>query len=148
MAYILLAVFIFVLDVFMKNRIEARDKENFPVRLDNGISLEKHHNKGFILNKMDHKPELVKLLSVITVIPLLIWAVWLFVKKAGALGKTGAAFLLGGAASNIYDRLTRGYVVDYIRLPIKKIRHIIFNIADFFIFIGAALSAVYGLFKK
>ncbi|MCD2492123.1 signal peptidase II [Lacrimispora sp. NSJ-141] len=148
MVYLILAAFIFGLDLFLKNRIEARQDDAFPVRLDNGISLEKHHNRGFLLNKLEDKPELVKKISVLTLIPLFLWFLWLFVKKAGSLGKIGASFLLGGAASNLYDRLFRGYVVDYIRLPIKKIRHIIFNIADFFLFLGAALSAVYGLFSK
>lgn len=148
MVYIIFAVFIFGLDIFIKNRIEARKDEEFPIRLDNGICLEKHHNHGFILNKLDDRPELVKLASILMLFPLLFWALWLFIKKAGSLGKTGAAFLLGGSASNIYDRLVRGYVVDYLRFPIKKIRHIIFNIADFFIFIGAFLSAVYEFFSK
>ena len=148
MVYIILAAFIFGLDIFMKNRIEAKKEDEFPVELDNGICLEKHHNSGFLMNKLDDRPDLVRLVSALTMIPLIFWSIWLFIKKAGGLGKTGAAFLVGGAASNVYDRLFRGYVVDYLRLPIKKIRHIIFNIADFFIFLGTVLSAVYGFFFK
>ena len=100
----------------------------------------------------------MQLISVLVMIPLTIWAAWLFFTRGGKkggiftrlMGKLGASFLLGGAASNLYDRLNRGYVVDYIRFPncrIKKIRHIIFNIADFFLFMGAALSVLYGLLQ-
>ena len=148
MVYIVLAAFIFGLDIFLKNRIEKKEKEDFPVKLAGGICLEKHHNRGFIMNKLDNRPDIVRLVSIATMIPLFSWFIWLFIKKAGSAGKTGAAFLLGGASSNVWDRLTRGYVVDYLRLPIKKIRHIIFNIADFFIFLGALLSAIYGFFSK
>ena len=108
MVYLILAAFIFGLDQFLKNRIEAQQDDAFPIRLDNGIRLEKHHNRGFLLNKLEDKPELVKKVSVLTLIPLLLWTLWLFAKKAGSLGKVGASFLLGGAASNLCDRLFRG----------------------------------------
>ncbi|MCC8161897.1 MAG: signal peptidase II [Lachnospiraceae bacterium] len=53
----------------------------------------------------------------------------------------GFAFLTGGALSNFYDRCKRGYVVDYIRFhtPFKRLNRLVFNLADFFIFIGAVL---------
>ena len=55
--------------------------------------------------------------------------------------KFGLSLLLGGAFSNTYDRLRRGYVVDYFRLnvPAKRIWNLIFNISDFCIVIGAVL---------
>ena len=69
----------------------------------------------------------------------------LFVCSFGMIGKRlmkyGLSFLLGGALSNTYDRLKRGYVVDYFRLnvPVKRIRNLIFNVSDFCILLGAAL---------
>lgn len=158
MIYLFLAALIFCIDEAFKNRIEKKPGPEFPASLKHGICLEKHHNYGFPLNKNDDKPWLVQLISVLVMIPLTIWAAWLFFTRGGKkggiftrlMGKLGASFLLGGAASNLYDRLNRGYVVDYIRFPncrIKKIRHIIFNIADFFLFMGAALSVLYGLLQ-
>ena len=158
MIYLFLAALIFCIDEAFKNRIEKKPDSEFPASLKHGIYLEKHHNYGFSLNKNDDKPWLVQLISVLVMIPLTIWAAWLFFTRGGKkggiftrlMGKLGASFLLGGAASNLYDRLNRGYVVDYIRFPncrIKKIRHIIFNIADFFLFMGAALSVLYGLLQ-
>ena len=158
MIYLFLAALIFCIDEAFKNRIEKKPGSEFPASLKHGICLEKHHNYGFSLNKNDDKPWLVQLISVLVLIPLIIWAAWLFFTRGGKkggiftrlMGKLGASFLLGGAASNLYDRLNRGYVVDYIRFPncrIKKIRHIIFNIADFFLFMGAALSVLYGLLQ-
>ncbi len=165
MVYLLFAVCIFSLDLFFKKQIEAKDDTAFPIHLKGGITLEKHHNHGFIFNRLDHHPKFVRVVSCLTALPLIIWALWLFTKKdsdlpdllpvAGPMGKLGAAFLLGGAVSNLYDRLSRGYVVDYLRLccrafprGLKKIRNIIFNIADFFIFTGSILSAIYSFFIK
>lgn len=54
-----------------------------------------------------------------------------------------AAFVLGGAAGNLIDRLTRapgflnGHVVDFISIPFN---FPIFNIADSFLVIGVSLA--------
>ena len=58
------------------------------------------------------------------------------------LAKTGLALLLGGGLNNLYDRYRKHHVVDYIRFGIgpKWFRRIIFNVSDFFIFLGALLT--------
>jgi len=58
--------------------------------------------------------------------------------------KMSMALLLGGAYSNLYDRMKREYVVDYFGFNVKnqKLRSIVFNISDFCIMIGAAVSAL------
>ena len=52
------------------------------------------------------------------------------------------ALLLGGGLNNLYDRYTKGHVVDYFHLNFgpKWLRAIVFNISDFCIFIGALLA--------
>ncbi|MCI9067513.1 MAG: signal peptidase II [Lachnospiraceae bacterium] len=149
------ALCILGLDLFVKKQIEAREDAAFPVVLAGGFILEKHHNYGFMLNRLDRHPKLVRIVSLLTFLPLLGWFLWLLVKKDSGAARFGAACLAGGAASNLYDRLSRGYVVDYLRLPMKKgghmrqkIRHVIFNIADLFIFLGGAFTALYSLLKK
>ena len=47
--------------------------------------------------------------------------------------------VLGGGLSNVYDRLKYGYVVDYFIINYKKLKKVILNVADVFIFIGAFL---------
>ncbi len=61
--------------------------------------------------------------------------------------KAGFALLLGGAWSNAYDRLRRGYVTDYISfdIGIPALRNIVFNFADFGIALGAAVTALKAL---
>ena len=157
MIYLLFALCIFGLDLFIKKRIEALEEAAFPIRLAGGFTLKRHHNYGFALNRLDHCPKLVRWVCFLIFLPLFLWSVRMFFKKgndsSGACqvtGKLGAAFLLGGAASNLYDRFSRGYVVDYLKLPgqRKKIRNIIFNIADFFILVGGILTAVYGILME
>ena len=174
MIYLLFAFCILAAEFSIKRRIEAMDEAAFPIRLAGGFVLEKHHNYGFMLNRLDRHPKLVRISCLLVFLPLLAWSLRMFFKKESAssgdfFGKLGGACLAGGAASNLYDRFSRGYVVDYLRLPnragarpaccfdsklphaglrIKKIRNVIFNIADFFIFLGGAFTAVYGFFTK
>ena len=71
-------------------------------------------------------------------------------EKSGMLLKLAMSFLLGGALSNVWDRLRQGFVVDYFsfRVPLEKLRRIVFNLSDLFIFAGAGLMIVYSFFKR
>ena len=62
--------------------------------------------------------------------------------------KTGAALLLAGGACNCFDRLHQGFVTDYfsINCKIEKIRKLVFNLSDFFIFIGTSLMVIGSVF--
>lgn len=54
------------------------------------------------------------------------------------------SLLIGGAVGNLFDRLTRGYVVDFIALG----RFPVFNIADMALTVGAVLLAIRTLKQK
>ena len=58
------------------------------------------------------------------------------------------ALILGGALGNLYDRMTLGYVVDFLDFHWSGIHFPAFNIADSAISIGAVLILVEGLFKR
>ncbi len=158
MIYLLFALCILGLDLFVKKRVETLEDAAFPLVLAGGFTLEKHHNYGFVLNRFDRHPKLVRFICLLIFLPLFFRSLRAFLEKepsapGKALGRFGAACLVGGAASNLYDRFFRGYVVDYLRVPdrfrcMKKIRHVIFNIADFFIFLGGICTAIYGLFTE
>ena len=55
--------------------------------------------------------------------------------------RIGAGLVLGGGAANLYERLRHGKVYDYVRFPHLpgKGKRYVFNLADFSIFLGAAL---------
>ena len=100
------------------------------------VTLHRSHNQGIFMNMLEGHPKAVAGLSSgalglfsLAYLP----ALW---KKCSALYMAGAALITGGALSNVYDHLKRGYVIDYFSLPIKPIRHVIFNIGDFSIFAG------------
>ncbi len=142
MRYILTILTIFTGEFFWKSHVEKEIPENSSRKaLHDSIILTKHHNYGAVLNTGEKRPGIIKWISVV----LTAAASVLFVCSFGLLGKRlmkfGLSLLLGGALSNTYDRLKRGYVVDYFRLnvPVKRIRNLIFNVSDFCILLGAAL---------
>ncbi len=73
---------------------------------------------------------------------LLTLAVLIYIIKTRPKGLMGAALavLLGGAAGNLIDRLTLGYVIDFIELSF--IRFPIFNLADIAIVSGCLLAGL------
>lgn len=108
------------------------------------LYLTKYHNHGAFLNLGERRPEFVKGLSAGLCLVCTLAFVFSMGTKGKNLLKTGLSILLGGAYSNTYDRLVRGYVVDYFGFQVKneKLRNIVFNISDFCIMIGALISVL------
>lgn len=145
MIYLILTAFIFLTDFFVKKYIDKKyaRKVTHP-RCGGKIILEKYYNNGAALGLLHRSPALLRAIqTVIIVIAGTIF--YLFMKVPGKqLSKTGLALLMGGGANNLYDRYTKGHVVDYFHLNFgpKRLRRIIFNLSDFAIFIGALLTAL------
>ncbi len=140
-----LAMGIFLLDLFLKNRIEKNLKEGEEQPLCKGrLLIRKYHNKGAFLDAGEKKQGLVAMLSLGLTLFMTVVFLATFSFRGNSTLKAGLALLLGGAYSNTYDRLTRKYVVDYVSFPVKnkRFRRIVFNISDFCIIIGALLMAL------
>ena len=72
--------------------------------------------------------------------------VYMFLNKTKhPLETTAVAFIVGGGIGNMIDRLTRGFVVDFV--DVKCIPHwnYIFNVADIFVCVGCGLFILYVL---
>ena len=61
--------------------------------------------------------------------------------------KIGLFIIIGGALSNILDRLIHGYVIDFISIHYNKFYWPAFNLADIYITIGI-LMIIFNIFKK
>lgn len=132
-------------DFFLKNYIEKHVDEREERKICHGkLLIRKHHNKGMMLNAGQKRRRLVAAMSLVfTVLLTLVFVVSLG-HRGNHLLRLGLSLLLGGAFSNTYDRLRRGYVVDYVSFPVKwqGFRKIVFNCSDFCIIIGSLISAL------
>lgn len=146
MIFIILAVAIFITDYFIKDYIEKNKKLQDEETILNGkIIITKYHNKGAILNFLENKKEAVVTISGILFGMILLFFVILLPQRRKEVLKFAMACILGGAASNLYDRVKRGYVVDY--FSFSFIKKVIFNISDLFIFLGCFLVLAISVLK-
>lgn len=68
---------------------------------------------------------------------------WLILKgRATRAELAGTAMILAGALGNLIDRLTLGYVVDFVDVGVGRLRWPAFNLADSLITLGAATLLV------
>lgn len=142
MLHMLIAPVIAGLDHVIK---KSREDNDTPYELlDGKIRIITYHNKGAFLGHGSKSPFLVTVLSVfLTVVMGLVFVFTLTMKGLKPL-KFGLGLLLGGAFSNTYDRIKKGYVTDYLIFSKAPgfIKNIVFNISDFAIITGALISAL------
>ena len=99
------------------------------------------HNKGFCLNTLDKYPTLIKGVSASLCGIIGTKAYQLFQKKGRWMEKLGVTVLGAGAFSNTFDRIARGYVVDYFGIVCKnsKLSKITANLADVYVLAGSTI---------
>lgn len=141
MIYIILILSIFVGDGIIKKYIEDTKQYGKNEKIFNGkIIISKYHNKGAMLNFLENNVKLVLALSSAMLgAVFVIFAIFL-PKKENKLLKLGLALILGGALSNTYDRIKKGYVVDY--FSFNWLKKIVFNLSDICIFLGTFITAI------
>ena len=96
-------------------------------------------NEGAAFSMLSGRMSLLSIISVVFCIAVIIW--WLKKKPTHPMLCTSVTLLFAGALGNAIDRITRGYVVDFIRATF--INFPIFNIADIAITVGACLLILY-----
>ncbi|MDO4787949.1 MAG: signal peptidase II [Johnsonella sp.] len=141
-----LLVFILLLagiDIGIKNQIDAAAGEDFPKASPiKRMKIYKRRNKGFPFGILENHPEAVKILPA-AVTGFLAGSLFAGGKKKKGT-RIALVLLIAGGLSNVFDRMKRGYVVDYLHLDFSPIKKIIFNLADMYIFVGAVIYAVLG----
>lgn len=145
MGLILLMFLIAGIDLGIKAEIEARDSSEFPKPLaiaKGKIILHKSHNTGLPFEVLKSYPDAVKKIPMFVFSGLSGIFGFLLPKKGFWAEKIALALTLGGAFSNLFDRCTRNYVVDYFSVEVKGIKKIIFNLGDICIFLGAIIMVV------
>nr|WP_296032253.1 signal peptidase II [uncultured Dorea sp.] len=150
---------------YIEENIEDTDEKSF---CGSRIVIRKIYNRGFALSSMEDEPEKVKQVSIWTTIAIFIMTALESFRDGHRFRKLALVLLSAGAASNTYDRVVRGKVIDYIgyrsperaksqsdsgsRRMIQKgkdfLENITANLADIYIFLGAMIIWIRKLFRK
>jgi signal peptidase II len=137
----LLAALLAVFDQFSKLLANTRLPYGEPVKVFPSFDLLLVYNRGAAFSFLNDAGGWQRwILSGVSLGVSLFLALWLTKLPARQkLLRWAVAIILGGALGNLYDRLSYGYVVDFISVYWGDWRFATFNIADAAISIGAAL---------
>lgn len=138
---------IFAIDTCIKRYIDKnfsfdREKYLFGKR----ILIQKYYNKGAVLNFLADFPKVMRGIHA-GIFAVVAGMYVVLLKNKGNTGlKLALGLLAGGGASNLFDRIKKGHVVDYFSFvtPFRKFNEIVFNLSDIAIFIGAVLAVFFG----
>ena len=147
MVYGVIVAILFAGDFFLKRQVEEKIEKDQQHEVCGGkIVIQKYYNNGAALNFMEKRPKVLR--SFCGGIVLIVGIIWyLFLReKRNPRVLLGLSLMLGGGASNLYDRIIKGHVVDYFsfRTPWNWFNKIVFNISDMFIFAGSILVVLFG----
>ena len=140
--FILLSILIFLFDQFTKIIINI----NYKSLINNDLilfSIDYVKNYGAAFNMLNGSR--IFLSTVSTLITLILIIFILYKKNISNLDLYSYSFILGGTLGNGIDRITKGYVIDFINL--NFINFPVFNIADISINIGL-IFIIFGLIKN
>ncbi len=147
----LFGALIFLTDQSIKDKIDESPKESFPRpmkgKLKDVAVIDRYKNEGFALGRLKEDKELVKRVTAAGTATVFTEWLCLFFEKGGHLKKLGLAMASAGAASNLYDRIKRGYVIDYLIIKKEPLSRIVINLGDAAIFAGSFAAFLGELLK-
>ena len=146
---ILIIVTIFLLDQYTKNFFNSKLQFQVPMEVYSNFDLYLTYNFGVAFSFLSDNENWQKTFLLL-LIPTLILCLCLYLMANINNYKNSIAlsFILGGAIGNYFDRITHGYVIDFISLHAFDYYWPTFNVADSFITIGAVIFLLNNLKKK
>jgi signal peptidase II len=133
-----------VLDLYTKSLASSMLQMYQPVEMFPGFNFTLMHNKGaafsFLSSESGWQRWFFSVIAIVVSGVILVWLknlnrdqVWLAV---------ALSLILGGAVGNVYDRISLGYVVDFLDVYYGSAHWPAFNIADSAICVGAVMFIV------
>jgi signal peptidase II len=150
--YLLIVLIVVGLDRWTKNLVAQRIRLYAHIQVIPGFFRLTHtENTGaaFSLFADSTAPWKAGLLVGFSVIALIVVAALLWKNNHAHIATgVGLSLIMGGALGNLWDRLARGRVVDFLLVYVKQYQWPVFNLADSAIVVGAGLLIVEILLGK
>jgi signal peptidase II len=141
-----IAVAVFVADQVTKHLVEARIPEQAVVPVIRGcFSLTNTRNSGAVFGIFSDVAVWWKTPLLIVISIVLLVAVVALVMKTQDMHwptRVGMALILGGALSNLFDRIRFGKVEDFLDFYFRNYHWATFNLADSAIVVGTGLIII------
>jgi signal peptidase II len=150
--YLTIAVLVFLLDRWSKHIDALRIPLYSHIQIIPGFFRLTHaENTGaaFSLFADSPSPWKTALLVAFSGVALVVVSILLWKNHhAQMVTGIGLSLIMGGAFGNLWDRLARGRVVDFLLFYVKHYQWPVFNLADSAIVVGACLLVLEILFAK
>ncbi|MBX9675780.1 MAG: signal peptidase II [Methylotenera sp.] len=143
-----ISAIVVALDLYTKHLIQRAFEYGEHLTITRFFDLVRYHNEGAAFSFLADAGGWQKwFFSGISIVAVLVITYLLKKHQHQKLFCLGLALVLGGAIGNLYDRLTLGYVVDFLSFHINDLFWPAFNVADSAICVGVALLFI-DSFKK
>src|ERR1700686_3712927 len=150
--YLLIALIVVLLDRWSKHVVAQRSSLYSHIQIIPGFFRLTHtENTGaaFSLFADSTGPWKTMLLIGFSVIALAVVSYLLWKNNhAHIVTGIGLSLIMGGAVGNLWDRVARGRVIDFLLFYVKRYQWPVFNLADSAIVVGAGLLVLEILFAK
>ena len=144
----LISLSIFLLDILTKNYIQNKIMYGDQVEITSFLSFVHFQNPGAAFSFLSDQGGWQRYFLIVISLLAVIYIPWLINQyKKNMLIVIGLLLILGGAIGNLYDRISYGYVIDFIYFHIAEFYWPAFNVADSAISIGILLF-LYGSFRS
>jgi|TARA_B110000908_G_scaffold28016_1_gene32919 signal peptidase II len=144
----LISLSIFLLDILTKNYIQNKIMYGDQVEITSFLSFVHFQNPGAAFSFLSDQGGWQRYFLIVISLLAVIYIPWLINQyKKNMLIVIGLLLILGGAIGNLYDRISYGYVIDFIYFHIAEFYWPAFNVADSAISIGVLLF-LYGSFRS
>ena len=141
---VVMAVLVFI-DRYTKELAAARLKDADPFKLIQGVfELRYLENRGAAFGMLQNQRTLFICVGAVFLVIIFFFLVRLPATKKYRLLRLCLVMLGAGAIGNLYDRITLNYVIDF--LYFIYIDFPIFNVADIYVTVSAALLVILFLF--
>ena len=148
---VVIAAAIFWGDQATKALVEARIPESSVIPVVPGFfNLINTKNSGAAFGLFSESPAMWKTAMLIVISAALLVAVVALVVRTRHLlweSRIGLSLILGGALSNLHDRIRAGVVEDFLDFYVRGYHWATFNLADSAIVVGAGLIVLQVLFS-
>lgn len=131
---------IVAVDLYTKHLIQNAFAYGEHVKVTSFFDLVRYHNEGAAFSFLANAGGWQKLFfTTVSMLAIVVITYLLCKHSTQKLFCFGLALVLGGAIGNLYDRLTLGYVVDFLFFYYDTLYWPAFNVADSAICVGVGL---------
>jgi len=145
-----LALVVILLDQYTKSLASAALEYGRPMEVFSWFNLTLQHNSGaafsFLSDADGWQRYFFSIVALLISVGLIVWI--FLIPRGQVLLVLSLTLILGGAVGNLWDRVSLGYVVDFVSVHWRQYYFPAFNVADSAISVGAALMLLDSFFSR